>query len=55
MLESVDIVKNATPQKLAKLTQTELKVLRLTGEYKTSKDISQILLVSTKNGRNTPL
>lgn len=34
--------------KLAKLTQTELKIVRLIGEYKTSKDISQELFVSPK-------
>ena len=36
------------PRQLAKLTQTELQIVRLLADYKTSKEISQELFISPK-------
>lgn len=48
VLEAVNSDSSPMPPQLAKLTQTELQIVRLIGEYLTSKDISQKLFVSTK-------
>lgn len=48
VLEAVDSVSRRSVPQLARLTQTELHIIRLVGEYKTSKEISQELFVSIK-------
>lgn len=48
VLEAVDSGSRLMNPELSRLTQTELQIVRLVGEYKTSKEISQELFVSVK-------
>lgn len=48
VLEAVDSPSLRSVPQLARLTQTELQIMRLVGEYKTSKEIAQELFVSIK-------
>ncbi len=48
VFEAVNSNPSPMPAQLAKLTKAELEVVRLIGEYKTSRDISQELFVSPK-------
>lgn len=48
VLEAVDSPSLRSVPRLARLTQTELQIIRLVGEYKTSKEIAQELFVSIK-------
>lgn len=48
VLEAVDSPSLRSVPQLARLTQTELQIIRLVGEYKTSKEIAQELFVSIK-------
>jgi DNA-binding NarL/FixJ family response regulator len=48
VFEAVTSDSSPMPAQLAKLTQTERQIVRLIGEYKTNKDISQELFVSPK-------
>lgn len=48
VLEAVDSLSLRSVPQIARLTQTELQIIRLVGEYKTSKEIAQELFVSIK-------